>query len=118
MVVLTMNQIYVPVSQVKISADLFAPAGMLVGRGGSIVMRGQLAPEQMADQMRTVVRSPDPQLPLTLQRHRLLYRTTNPGNGYSSRTRLAARRDNGIDSILRLLRWRQSRSLVSYCWRR
>ncbi len=32
---------------------------------GSIVLRGQLPPEQMADSLRAVVRSIDPQLPLT-----------------------------------------------------
>ena len=61
----TMNQIYVPVSQVKISAGPFAPSDLLVGRGGSIVMRGYMAPDLMADQLRNVVRSLDPQLPLT-----------------------------------------------------
>ena len=38
---------------------------MLFGSYGSIVMRGQLPPEQMADSLRAVVRSIDPQLPLT-----------------------------------------------------
>jgi ABC-type antimicrobial peptide transport system permease subunit len=38
---------------------------MLTGTGGSIVLRGQMPPEQMADSLRAVVRSIDPQLPLT-----------------------------------------------------
>jgi ABC-type antimicrobial peptide transport system permease subunit len=38
---------------------------MLTGNGGSIVLRSQLPPEQMADSLRAVVRSIDPQLPLT-----------------------------------------------------
>lgn len=61
----TMNQIYLPVAQVKASAGPFAPAGMLVGTGGSIVLRGQQAPEQMIESLRSVVHSIDPRLPLT-----------------------------------------------------
>jgi ABC-type antimicrobial peptide transport system permease subunit len=38
---------------------------MLVGNGGSIVMRSAMPPEQMADSLRAAVRSIDPQLPLT-----------------------------------------------------
>ena len=38
---------------------------MLVGNTGFLVIRGQLPPEQMADSLRAVVRSIDPQLPLT-----------------------------------------------------
>jgi ABC-type antimicrobial peptide transport system permease subunit len=37
---------------------------MLTGNYGSIALRGQLPPEQMADSLRAVVRSIDPQLPL------------------------------------------------------
>ena len=59
------EQFYIPFSQAKADAGSFAPPGMLTGRGGSIVMRGQLPPEQMADSLRAVVRSIDPQLPLT-----------------------------------------------------
>ncbi len=58
-------QIYVPSSQTKADAGSFAPPGMLTGNGGSIVLRSQLPPEQMANSLRSVVRSLDPQLPLT-----------------------------------------------------
>ena len=61
----TANQIYLPASQVKAGVGSFATAAMLTGKGGSIVLRGQLPPEQMADALRAVVRSIDPQLPLT-----------------------------------------------------
>jgi hypothetical protein len=37
---------------------------MLTGKVRFIVLRGQLPPEQMADSLRAVVRSTDPQLPL------------------------------------------------------
>ena len=60
----TINQIYQPASQFKASIAQFAPPGLLPGNYGSIVMRGQLPPEQMADSLRAVVRSIDPQLPL------------------------------------------------------
>ncbi|MGA9979929.1 MAG: ABC transporter permease [Candidatus Sulfotelmatobacter sp.] len=58
-------QIYVPSSQTKADAGSFVPPGMLTGNGGSIVLRSQLPPEQMANSLRSVVRSLDPQLPLT-----------------------------------------------------
>jgi predicted permease len=61
----TVNQYYVPVRQVKAGVGSFATPSMLVGRGGSIVLRGQLPPEQMADSLRAVVRSIDPLLPLS-----------------------------------------------------
>jgi predicted permease len=61
----TQNQIYTPTSQFKTEIGQFAPPGMLTGTYGSIVMRGQLPPEQMADSVRAVIRSIDPQLPLT-----------------------------------------------------
>jgi putative ABC transport system permease protein len=38
---------------------------MLVGNGGTIVLRSQELPEQMIGTLRNVVRSIDPQLPLT-----------------------------------------------------
>jgi ABC-type antimicrobial peptide transport system permease subunit len=38
---------------------------MVSGSGGSIVLRSQLPPEQMANVLRATVRSIDPQLPLT-----------------------------------------------------
>lgn len=59
------DQIYVASSQVKASAGSFAPPTMLTGNAGTIVLRGQMPPEQMADSLRAVVRSIDPQLPLT-----------------------------------------------------
>ena len=61
----TGNQFYIPSSQVKADAGSFASAGMLSGNAGSIVLRGQMPPEQMAESLLTVVRSLDPQLPLT-----------------------------------------------------
>jgi len=61
----TKNQIYMPASQIKPAIAQYAPPGMLTGNGGSIVVRGQLPPEQMADSLRAVVRSIDSQLPLT-----------------------------------------------------
>jgi putative ABC transport system permease protein len=61
----TTNQIYLPVNQIKATAGPFATPSLLVGNGGSIVLRSQQAPEQMAKSLRTVVRSIDPQLPLT-----------------------------------------------------
>ena len=61
----TMCQIYLPASQVKASAGPFSSREMLVGTGGSIVVRGQLPPDQMADALRSVIRSIDPQLPVT-----------------------------------------------------
>jgi putative ABC transport system permease protein len=61
----TGEQFYVPASQFKTAAGSFATPGMLTGNGGSIVLRSQLPPEQMADSLRAVVRSIDPQLPLT-----------------------------------------------------
>lgn len=61
----TEEQIYIPSSQSKADAGSFAPPNMLMGNSGSIVVRGQLPPDQMADSLRAVVRSIDPQLPLT-----------------------------------------------------
>src|SRR3984885_11081672 len=61
----TGEQFYVPASQFKADAGSFATPGMLTGNGGSIVLRSQLPPEQMADSLRAVVRSIDAQLPLT-----------------------------------------------------
>ena len=54
-----------PASQFKAAIGQFAPPDMLTGTYGSIVLRGQLPPEQMADSLRAVVHSIDPQLPLT-----------------------------------------------------
>lgn len=61
----TANQIYLPASQVKAGVGSFATPTMLTSRGGSIVLRGQLPPEQMIDSLRAVVRSIDPLLPLS-----------------------------------------------------
>jgi len=61
----TGNQFYIPSGQVKADAGSFAPPGMLTGNAGSIVLRGQMQPEQMAESLLTVVRSIDRQLPLT-----------------------------------------------------
>ena len=61
----TQEQFYIPSSQSKADAGSFAAPGMLTGNGGSIVLRGQLPPEQMAESLRAAVRSIDPQLPLT-----------------------------------------------------
>jgi predicted permease len=61
---LTLNQMYTPASQLKASIGQFAPPDMLTGTYGAIVLRAQLPPEQMADSLRAVVRSLDPQLPL------------------------------------------------------
>ena len=61
----TEEQFYIPASQAKADAGSFAPPGMLTGRGGSIVVRGKLPPEQMANSLLAIVHSLDPQLPLT-----------------------------------------------------
>jgi predicted permease len=61
----TINQFYLPTSQAKADAGSFATPTMLSGNNGSIVMRANQPPEQMADALRAVVRSIDPQLPLT-----------------------------------------------------
>ncbi|HEY3704825.1 MAG TPA: ABC transporter permease [Terracidiphilus sp.] len=61
----TQAQIYQPAGQFKETLGMFAQQSMLNGDSGSIVLRTGLAPEQMADSLRAVVRSIDPQLPLT-----------------------------------------------------
>jgi ABC-type antimicrobial peptide transport system permease subunit len=61
----TTNQLYFPVSQAKADVGSFATPDMLDGRGGSIVLRSQQPPEQMVSAVRAIVRSLDPQLPLT-----------------------------------------------------
>jgi predicted permease len=61
----TLNQFYLPTSQVKAGAGSFASASFLAGNSGSIVLRSTLPPEQMVDSLRAVVRSIDSQLPLT-----------------------------------------------------
>jgi predicted permease len=61
----TREQIYQPAAQSTASFGALAPPDSLNGQGGAIVMRTQLSPEQMAESLRAVVRSIDPQLPLT-----------------------------------------------------
>ena len=60
----TLNQFYTTPSQFKVAVGSFAPPDMLSGNYGSIALRSQLPPEQMADSLRAVVHSIDPQLPL------------------------------------------------------
>jgi putative ABC transport system permease protein len=61
----TTNQVYFPASQAKAGVGSFATPDMLVGNGGSIVLRSQQPPEQMAGALRAAVHAIDPQLPLT-----------------------------------------------------
>ncbi len=61
----TKPQWYTPPSQTKRVIGEFAPPDLLTANSGSIVLRSALPPEQMADSVRGVVRSIDPQLPLT-----------------------------------------------------
>jgi putative ABC transport system permease protein len=61
----TMNQIYVPVSQAISDAGQFATSEMLVGNSASVIVRGQQPPEQLIEMLQAMVRSIDPQLPLT-----------------------------------------------------
>ncbi|MFC5864704.1 ABC transporter permease [Acidicapsa dinghuensis] len=61
----TMNQVYFPSSQMKASGGPYATAAMLTGSGGSIVLRSQQPPDQLADALRDVIRSLDSQLPVT-----------------------------------------------------
>lgn len=61
----TRPQCYQPASQFQRSFAGYVDADTLSGDGGVIVLRSTLPPEQMADSLRAVVRSLDPQLPLT-----------------------------------------------------
>ena len=61
----TVNQFYLPSSQIKAGAGSFATATMRTGNTGSIVLRAQLPAEQMTSSLRAVVNSIDPELPLT-----------------------------------------------------
>jgi predicted permease len=61
----TLNQFYTTPSQFKTALGSFAPPDAIMGNYGSIVIRAALPPEQMADSLRAVVHSIDPQLPLT-----------------------------------------------------
>jgi putative ABC transport system permease protein len=58
------EQVYQPVGQFTLSLGKFAPAGMMNGTDGSIVLRGLGTPEQLADGLYATVRSIDPRLPL------------------------------------------------------
>jgi ABC-type antimicrobial peptide transport system permease subunit len=60
----TQSQIYSPVSQTRHLHGRNEAPGNIDGTFGSIVIRGQLPPERMADSLRAVIRSIDPQLPL------------------------------------------------------
>jgi predicted permease len=61
----TQNQLYTPSSQFGIDLGPFAPTDLVSGNYGSIVIRGQMAPDQMISSLRTSVHAIDPQLPLT-----------------------------------------------------
>ena len=61
----TRAQFYQPIAQFKETLGRFATPEMLNGTSNFILVRGQMQPEQMADSVRAVVRSIDPQLPLT-----------------------------------------------------
>lgn len=61
----TMDQFYQPAAQFKQTLGSFATPDMLNGNSGVIVLRTQLPPDQLANSLRAVVRSMDPQLPLT-----------------------------------------------------
>jgi hypothetical protein len=61
----TVAQIYQPAAQFKETLGMFGSPTMLNGDSGSIVLRSAMAPEQMVESLRAVVRSIDPQLPLT-----------------------------------------------------
>ena len=61
----TKPQFYTPPSQFKRARGEFIPPDTLLASGGAIVLRSAMAPEQMTDSLRAVVRSMDPQLPLT-----------------------------------------------------
>jgi predicted permease len=58
------QQYYLPVAQYEKSIGPFASPTDLNGNGGSVVVRTAMEPEQMANVLRTTVRSIDPQLPL------------------------------------------------------
>ena len=61
----TKNQFYTLSSQVKASSGKFADPHEIDGEFGVVVVRSQQTPEQMTNTLRGVVRSLDPQLPLT-----------------------------------------------------
>jgi ABC-type antimicrobial peptide transport system permease subunit len=59
------EQIYQPSSQNIASFGSLARSDMLNGRGGVVVLRTRLMPEEVADALTATFRSIDPQLPLT-----------------------------------------------------
>ncbi|WP_058188337.1 ABC transporter permease [Terracidiphilus gabretensis] len=59
------EQFYQPVAQLEKDAGTTAQPGDLNGNGGYVVLRSALPADQMENILRTVVRSIDPQLPLT-----------------------------------------------------
>ena len=61
-------QCYQPASQLTRSFASYMPPDTLTGDGGIIVLRSTLPPAQMAGSLRAVLRSLDPQLPLTQMR--------------------------------------------------
>jgi predicted permease len=61
----TAEQFYTPVAQIEKAAGSYAMPTDLNGSWGYIVVRSELPPEQMENAVRAVVRSIDPQLPLT-----------------------------------------------------
>ncbi len=58
-------EIYFPSEQIKAVEGSFAAPDMLTGTSGSVVVSGSLPPESLADSLRGIVHSLDPQLPLT-----------------------------------------------------
>jgi predicted permease len=60
----TKYQFYQPVEQLEEQIGMLASPSDLNGNNGYIVLRTQLAPEQMENALRATVRSMDPQLPL------------------------------------------------------
>jgi ABC-type antimicrobial peptide transport system permease subunit len=60
----TMQQVYHPLTQSVATEGDFATAGELSADYGYIVLRTSVAPDQMQDALRAVVRKLDPQLPL------------------------------------------------------
>jgi hypothetical protein len=59
------EQFYLPVAQYEEAAGSYATPADLNGNSGYIVVRSLLPAEQMENALRSVVRSIDPQLPLT-----------------------------------------------------
>jgi putative ABC transport system permease protein len=60
----TRNQMYLPIEQSEEAAGTLASPTDLNGNSGYMVLRTQLAPEQMGNALRATVRAIDPQLPL------------------------------------------------------